>query len=67
MAEMAERNKQEWQSQRKEKKRSGEVELFLGQGHVTTGNEAGYVGHTTFPNNTHSSSWLLRQAAGREN
>lgn len=56
-----------WRHRRLEKIISGELELFLGQGHVTIGNEAGYVGHTTFPNNTHTSSWLLRQAADREN
>lgn len=30
-----------WQSQRQEKRESGELELFLGQGRVTIGNEAG--------------------------
>lgn len=40
------------------KRGSGELELFLGQGHVTTGNEAGQyvitgdVGHRTFPKNS---------------
>lgn len=49
------------------KKEGRKLELFLGQGHITIGNEVvcsaltPYVGHSTFLKNSHTSPWFPGQ------